>query len=96
MAKTQSFAGRVDRFRTVNAWWIKIACHAASIVLLVALWQAFGNRFGVLFVPFTKTMTQLWAMVTGGQLLPALWVSGKLYLVSLALDIVLGVVIGLL
>jgi ABC-type nitrate/sulfonate/bicarbonate transport system permease component len=91
-----SFAARVARFRVVHAWWIRIVCYAASIVLLLAAWQAFGNSFGVLFVPFTKTMTALWSMLTDGTLLPALWVSGKLYLVTLAINIVVGVTLGLL
>lgn len=95
MAIERSFAGRVNRFRIVNAWWIRIACYVASIVLLLALWEAFGNSFGVLFVPFSTTMKQLWEMLNGGGLLPALWVSGELYLVTLAIDIVAGVTIGL-
>jgi ABC-type nitrate/sulfonate/bicarbonate transport system permease component len=96
MASRQSFAARVDRFRVVNAWWIRIACYAASIVLLLAAWQAFGNSFGVLFVPFTKTMATLWTMLVHGPLLPALWVSGQLYLVTLLINIVVGVTLGLL
>jgi NitT/TauT family transport system permease protein len=96
MAETQSFAGRAARFRADNAWWIRIACYAASIVLLLSAWQAFGHSFGVLFVPFTTTMTQLWAMLHGGPLLPALWVSGELYLTTLVINIVVGVTVGLL
>jgi NitT/TauT family transport system permease protein len=96
MAKAESFASRVNRFRTVHAWWIQIACYASSIILLVAAWQAFGNSFGVLFVPFTVTMKRLWAMLVEGELLAALWVSGKLYLVTLLINIVVGVTIGLL
>lgn len=93
---TTSFASRVNRFRLGNAWWIRIACYAASVVLLVGAWQAFGHSFGVLFVPFTETMKQLWAMLNGGPLLPALWVSGELYLATLAINILAGVTIGLL
>lgn len=96
MAVSESFAGRVDRFRAVNAWWIRIACYAASIVLLLAVWQAFGNSFGVLFVPFSVTMKRLWAMLIEGELLSALWVSGQLYLVTLVINIVVGVTVGLL
>ncbi len=96
MAKSESFAGRIVRFRAVNAWWIRIACYAASIVLLLAVWQVFGNSFGVLFVPFTVTMKRLWAMLIEGQLLAALWVSGQLYLVTLVINIVVGVTVGLL
>lgn len=92
---TLSFGARVARFRIVNAWWIKITCQAASIVLLLAVWQALGNSFGVLFVPFTTTMKQLWVLLYGGPLLPALLVSSKLYFVTLAINIVLGVTIGL-
>jgi ABC-type nitrate/sulfonate/bicarbonate transport system permease component len=90
-----SFGVRAARFRTANAWWIQIACYASSIALLLTAWEALGNSFGVLFVPFTTTMKQLWVMLNGGPLLPALLVSGKLYVATLAIDIVLGVTIGL-
>jgi ABC-type nitrate/sulfonate/bicarbonate transport system permease component len=96
MATHESFAGRVNRFRITNAWWIRIACYASSIVLLLAAWQAFGNSFGVLFVPFTTTMLRLWEMLADGPLLAALFVSGELYLVTLVFNIVVGVTIGLL
>ena len=35
-------------------------------------------------------------MLNGGPLLPALWVSGKLYLVTLVINIVVGVSVGLM
>jgi NitT/TauT family transport system permease protein len=91
----ESFGARVARFRTANAWWIQIACHTASVVLLLVVWQALGNSFGVLFVPFTTTIKQLWVMLNGGPLLPALWVSSELYFVTLAINIVVGVGAGL-
>lgn len=90
-----SFGARVSRFRIVNAWWIQIACYAASILSLIAVWQALGNSFGVLFVPFSTTMRRLWELLDGGPLLPALWVSGELYLVTLVINIVVGVSLGL-
>ena len=90
-----SFGARVARFRIVNAWWIQIACYAASILSLVVVWEALGNSFGVLFVPFSTTMRRLWELLDGGPLLPALWVSGKLYLVTLVINIVVGVSLGL-
>lgn len=96
MAEVQSFAARLARFRAVHAWWIRIACYASSIVLLLGVWQALGHSFGVLFVPFTTTMKTLWSMLHGGPLLPALWVSGELYLVTIAINIVVGVTLGLL
>jgi len=91
-----TIGARVARFRTVNAWWIQIACYAASITMLIIVWQALGHSFGVLFVPFTTTMKQLWTMLNGGPLLPALWVSGKLYLTTLAINVIVGVTLGLL
>jgi NitT/TauT family transport system permease protein len=90
-----SFGARVARFRAVNAWWIRIACYVTSIISLIVAWQALGHSFGVLFVPFTDTMKQLWTLLDGGPLLPALWVSGKLYLVILVINIVVGVSVGL-
>jgi NitT/TauT family transport system permease protein len=91
-----SLARRLDRFRTANASWIKPACYAAAIALLIAVWQAFGDSFGVLFVPFSTTMRRLWEMLQSGPLLPGLLVSAKLYAVTLAIDIVLGTAVGLL
>ena len=92
----ESLAARVERFRTLNAWWIQIACYFLSILLLIGVWQALGHSFGVLFVPFTDTMRRLWELLESGPLWPALWVSGELYLVILAFDIIIGVTLGLL
>src|SRR5665213_1774914 len=94
--RTQSFEGRLARFRAVNAWWIRLACYALSILLLLGVWQALGHSFGVLFVPFTTTMSRLWDMLQSGPLLPGLVVSAKLYGVTLAINIVVGVTLGLL
>ena len=92
----ESFEGRLARFRIVHAWWIRLACYALSILLLLGVWQALGNSFGILFVPFTTTMGRLWEMLQSGPLLPGLAVSGKLYGVTLAINIVAGVTVGLL
>ena len=92
---TLSLASRVARFRTANAWWIRFVCYAGSVVFLIGTWEALGNSFGVLFVPFSTTMKQLWKMLNDGSLPSALWVSGQLYLVTLAINIVLGGLIGL-
>ena len=94
-ARTVSFGRRLRQFRSVNASWIRAACYASSIVLLLGAWQALGHSFGVLFVPFTTTMSRLWEMLDSGPLLPALFVSGKLYGVTLVIDIVVGVSVGL-
>ena len=66
-----------------------------SLLLLFGAWQALGNSFGVLFVPFTTTMGRLWDMLQDGPLLPGLLVSAKLYGVTLGINIVAGVAIGL-
>jgi ABC-type nitrate/sulfonate/bicarbonate transport system permease component len=94
--RTQSFEGRLARFRVVNAWWIRLACYALSILLLLGAWQALGQSFGGLVVPFTTTMSRLWDMLQSGPLLPGLAVSAKLYGVTLAINIVVGVTLGLL
>jgi ABC-type nitrate/sulfonate/bicarbonate transport system permease component len=93
--REESLGARVARFRIANAWWIQIACYMASILSLIAMWQALGHSFGVLFVPFTTTMSRLWDMLQSGPLLPGLAVSGKLYGVTLAINIVAGVTVGL-
>jgi NitT/TauT family transport system permease protein len=93
--RDKSFEARLARFRIVNAWWIQAGCYVLSLLLLFGAWQAFGNSFGVLFVPFTTTMARLWAMLQDGPLLPGLLVSAKLYAVTLGINIVAGVTIGL-
>jgi NitT/TauT family transport system permease protein len=94
-ARSESFGVRLDRFRLANAWWIRVACYVSSILLLLAAWQALGNSFGILFVPFSTTMAQLWELLANGPLLPALAVSGELYLVTLANSMGAGISIGL-
>ena len=94
--REESFGTRLARFRVVNAWWIRLACYALSILLLLGAWQALGNSFGILFVPFTTTMGRLWDMLQSGPLLPGLVVSGKLYGVTLVINIVVGVTVGLI
>ncbi len=94
-ARTESFGRRVRRLRAPGAPWIRVACYASSIVLLLGAWQALGRSFGVLFVPFTTTMSRLREMLYDGPLLSALAVSGKLYGVTLGISIVVGVSVGL-
>ena len=87
--------GQVESFRQRRAGWIRLGCYASSSMLLIGVWQALGNRFGVLFAPFSKTMRALADIALSGDLAEALLVSGKLYLVSLALCIVVGLGLGL-
>ena len=91
-----SLESQLARFRIMNAWWIRLTCYTLSIVLLLGAWQALGNSFGVLFVPFTTTIGRLWDMLRSGPLLPGLMVSGQLYAVTLAINIVVGISVGLL
>ena len=91
-----SLDSQLARFRIMNAWWIRLTCYTLSIVLLLGAWQALGNSFGVLFVPFTTTIGRLWEMLRSGPLLPGLAVSGELYAVTLAINIVVGISVGLL
>jgi NitT/TauT family transport system permease protein len=94
--RTDSFGRQVRQFRVAHASGIRIACYVSSIVLLLVAWQAFGNSFGVLFVPFTTTMVRLWGMIQDGSLPSALAVSGTLYGVTLGISIVVGVSVGLM
>lgn len=93
--RTGSFGRQVRQFRIAHASGIRVACYAASIILLLVAWQVFGNSFGVLFVPFTTTMERLWGLIADGSLPEALASSGKLYGATLAISIVVGVSIGL-
>ena len=60
-----SFAARVQRFRIVNAWWVQIGCYLLSILLLIGVWQALGNSFGVLFVPRYGLVNRVLYELTG-------------------------------
>jgi NitT/TauT family transport system permease protein len=95
VAGTRSLEARVRHFRFAHAPLIRFACYASSIALLIGAWQALGHSFGVLFAPFTTTMSRLWQLLHDGPLLPALLVSGKIYAVTLAINIVAGVLLGL-
>ncbi|MCC7347488.1 MAG: hypothetical protein IT538_08830, partial [Variibacter sp.] len=94
-ADSPSFWARAAHWRVAWAPLIRLCCYAASIALLLGAWQAFGHSFGVLFVPFTTTMARLWEMLHAGPLIPALGVSAQLYAVTLGINIVAGVAIGL-
>lgn len=94
-ARIEAIGRRVEHLRSARASWIRAACYALSILLLLGTWQALGHSFGVLFVPFTTTIDRLWEMLYGGPLLSALAVSGKLYGVTLGISIILGVSVGL-
>ncbi|HSQ03087.1 MAG TPA: hypothetical protein VLN59_03560, partial [Burkholderiales bacterium] len=63
-----SFVRRVERVRSGGTSWLRATCYATSIVLLLGAWQALGNRFGMLFVPFTTTLARLWEMLYDGPL----------------------------
>jgi len=91
-----AIARRLASFRERRARWIQPACHLLSLALLVGTWQAIGNDFGILFVPFTKTMETLVALMENGSIPAALLVSGKIYVLTLVIDVVLGIAVGLM
>lgn len=86
---------RATRSRVARVPWADIGWSAASIVLLLGVWQLVGNRFGALFASFTTSISRLWDDVTGGEILPALGTTGEVYIASLALSIVIGMLVGL-
>jgi NitT/TauT family transport system permease protein len=63
--------------------------------VLLGVWQLVGHSFGVLFVPFSTTMRELWDMTFHGPIPSGLLVSGKLFLASLGISIGVGLVVGL-
>lgn len=76
--------------------WQQMFWYTASVVVFLGVWQLIGNSFGVLFVPFSTTIVRLWSDITGGEVGPALLNSGGVFLVTLALSIVIGMLLGLL
>ena len=87
---------RATRGRVARVPWVQISWHAASVVVLLGVWQLIGKSFGVLFVPFSTTIRALWDDITNGEIAPALVDSGKVYGASLAISIVMGVFVGLM
>lgn len=75
--------------------WAKMGWHVASVVLVLIVWQLIGHSFGALFVPFSTTIHTAWDELTNGPLLPAIEDSGKVYLATLGVSIVLGGIAGI-
>jgi ABC-type nitrate/sulfonate/bicarbonate transport system permease component len=86
---------RATRSRVTRVPWAKMGWHAASVILLLGIWQLIGHSFGVLFVPFSTTVRRLWETTVDGPIPSAMAESGQVYLVALAMSIVFGVLIGL-
>ena len=84
------------RFRTVNAWWIQIACYVAEHSAADRGVAGARPQLRCAVRAVHRHDGRLWELLQSGPLLPALWVSGELYLVILAFDIVIGVTLGLL
>ncbi|MGH9087725.1 MAG: ABC transporter permease [Acidimicrobiales bacterium] len=82
--------------RRIRVPWRLFAWYGASVVLLVAVWQALGHAFGIVFVPFSTTIVNFWTLVRTGVMGSALLTSGKVFGAGLGLCLVIGVVLGLL
>jgi NitT/TauT family transport system permease protein len=91
-----AWVARLHDFRSRRSRWIQAACYGASCALLVGVWQAVGNDFGILFVPFTTTLQHLRELIADGTIGAALAVSAQVYVLSLGLSIVVGVSLGLI
>jgi NitT/TauT family transport system permease protein len=81
---------RVERPR-----WVQAACYLVSIGLLLGLWQYVGNDFGILFAPLTTTLQEIVTLVANGTIGPAVAVSGEIYVLTLGIDLVAGIAVGL-
>lgn len=87
---------RVAAKRRLRVPWGFLGWSTASVALLVAVWQAVGHAFGIVFVPFSDTIANFWTLVSSGVMGAALVTSGKVFGTALVLSIVLGAILGLL
>jgi ABC-type nitrate/sulfonate/bicarbonate transport system permease component len=68
-----------------------------SIFAGIALWEIAGRSTSAAFmVPFSETVVRLWQLVKGGEFLPQLLDSGKLFLSGFILALVIGMPVGML
>ena len=93
--KGLSLGQRIQLFRATRARWIRLACYIFSIGIVLGLWQYVGNDFGILFAPFSVTIQNLFTLTSNGTIAPAMVLSGQIYGLTLGIDIVLGIAVGL-
>jgi len=87
---------RIQVVRLERARWIQAACYVLSIGTVLGLWQYVGNDFGILFASLTTTLEEIRGLVADGTIGPAMLVSGQLYVLTLGIDLVVGLATGLL
>jgi ABC-type nitrate/sulfonate/bicarbonate transport system permease component len=91
----RSWTQRIQRFRSRRAGWIRGGCYVVSIGALLGLWQYVGNDFGILFAPLSVTLQNMVTLTLNGTIGPAMLVSGRIYVLTLGIDIVTGIGVGL-
>lgn len=91
-----SWGRRVQLWRVERRPWIQGACYLLGIGIILGVWQAVGNDFGILFAPLTSTVQELVSLTRDGTIPPAMLVSGQIYVLTLAVDIVAGISLGLM
>lgn len=73
------------------------AITAASIIVVLGVWEIFGRQVDPLFASYpSQIASSFWTLLTSGELLPACWESLKALLVGYGLAIIAGIAIGLL
>jgi ABC-type nitrate/sulfonate/bicarbonate transport system permease component len=73
------------------------AITAASIAVVLGVWEIFGRQVDPLFASYpSQIASSFWTLLTSGELLPACWESLKALLVGYGLAIIVGIAIGLL
>jgi len=86
---------RIQTLRAERPRWVQAGCYVASVGILLGLWQYVGNDFGILFASLTTTLQELVTLTTDGTIGPAMAISGQIYLLTLGIDLVAGVSVGL-
>ena len=86
---------RIQLLRVERPRWVQAACYLLSIGLLLGLWQYVGSDFGILFAPLTTTLQEIVTLTADETIGPAMAVSGQIYVLTLGIDLVAGIGVGL-
>ena len=80
----------------IDTYW-KWGLRIAFFVVLIGLWEWFGQtRGGLLFAPFTTTVKAWIELVTSPEIYEALWLSNQAMLLGFSAAVIIGIPLGLL
>jgi NitT/TauT family transport system permease protein len=89
----------IDTRGNQRARWVPAAVGAASVVLLIVVWQLYASLFHIstlVLASPSDIVSSLRSYISSGNLWPDLWESGKEFFLGYLIAVVVGVIVGLL